>query len=337
MIRSDFSYWALSAVKRHLEAAGQGTTFVELSRGRLRAIRIPVPDVSTQEAIAGFLDRETARLDQLIEKKQRLVALLDERRAAFVSDAVTGRHLQDAPMKPTNSRYLTEIPEHWSLRRLKQLGRVRGGITLGRAISEGRETLSVEYLRVANVQAGHIDLSDVATIEVTREERERYKLQKGDILMNEGGDNDKLGRGAVWDGSIDPCIHQNHVFAVRPFESHVGLWVSFCSNARYGRDFFYLNSRQSTNLASISKTRLEEFPVTTPPAEEMAQLIVQIADKTKACRQLIDQISESIAGLSEFRAALITAAVTGQIDVTTWHKRGGTDRRLDAIQEEMAS
>src|SRR6185369_301168 len=111
------------------------------------------------------------------------------------------------------------------------------------------------YLRVANVQAGHIDLSDVAKIDLPSGEVGRYLLRKGDVLMNEGGDFDKLGRGAIWQGEIEPCVHQNHVFAVRPFGVSAE-WLNAITGAAFARFFFMGRSKQSTNLASISSTNL---------------------------------------------------------------------------------
>ena len=109
----------------------------------------------------------------------------------------------------------SSLPQGWRELRLKFIASVQTGMAKGKDLA-GTETVEVPYLRVANVQDGYLDLNDVATMAVPTADLNRYRLQIGDVLMNEGGDFDKLGRGHVWHGQIDPCIHQNHVFAVRP-------------------------------------------------------------------------------------------------------------------------
>lgn len=197
--------------------------------------------------------------------------------------------------------------------------------------------MEVPYLRVANVQAGWVDLTEVTTLDVLPDELERYCLKEGDVLMLEGGDNDKLGRGVVWDAQIRPCLHQNHVFAVRPKEPEVGEWIVLSTNSAHGRDFFFLNSKQSTNLASVAKSKVEQFPVPLPPEEERKAILKYVHEKAGTIEEAESKVEETTGRLRELRSALITAAVTGQIDPDTWHKRGDTDRRLEAIQKEVSA
>jgi len=297
--------------------------------------RPKVTDLETQKAIADFLDRETARIDQLIEKKQRILELLAEQKSGVVSKAVTVGLPERFDLEQTSSRFLPSVPVGWKVTRLKHLGRIRGGLTLGRTLPKETPTQATPYLRVANVQAGWIDLSDVAEIEATQSEVSRYSLRAGDILMNEGGDNDKLGRGAVWHAPFGPCLNQNHVFAVTPCNAQQAEWISLSTNAKYARDFFYFHSNQSTNLASICKTNLSEFPVALPPESELNQILERTKKRLGKIERLADTTRKSIDRMREFRSALITAAVTGQIDVATWGKQGTTDRRLDQIEEAM--
>ncbi|MFG6577466.1 restriction endonuclease subunit S [Sulfitobacter sp. 1A15333] len=335
----EFSRFAFQArqVRAHLEKMSKGTTRKILTRKDFTTIPFMLPDLATQRQIADFLDRESARIDLLIEKKQRLVALLGEQRAAAISSAVTVGLDEDAELVTTSSQYLPRVPATWRVWRLKHLAEIRGGLTLGRQILDDVETTLTPYMRVANVQAGWLDLSDVAEIPVTEVEKLRYRLKLGDVLMNEGGDNDKLGRGAVWKSEIETCVHQNHVFAVRPHDTRYSDWISLATNARYARDFFYLHSNQSTNLASISKTNLARFPVAFPPMDEMRATLDALWQRVVKLDQISEKTDASIERLKEYRAALITAAVTGQIDVSTYAKSGTPDRRLDAIQEEMGA
>jgi type I restriction enzyme S subunit len=216
-------------------------------------------------------------------------------------------------MKPSGVAWLGEIPAHWTVIELKRIADVSTGMAKGKEHA-GRSTISVPYLRVANVQNGYLDLEDIAFMEIPVSDLARYSLKRGDVLMNEGGDFDKLGRGCVWNGQIEPCITQNHVFAVRP-HSVRSEWLSAITGSDYAQFYFKTRSKQSTNLASISSTNLMELPVVLPPDDEVLRVLDAITEKTAACDQLLSAAGSAIDLLQERRAALISAAVTGQIDV----------------------
>jgi type I restriction enzyme S subunit len=272
-----------------------------------------IPPIAIQRAIAEYLDRETEQIDALIEAKQRLLALLAEKRRALIIYAVTHGLDPNAPMRYSGVEWIGKVPAHWEVANLKFVGEVRTGVAKGRNLGN-RETVHVPYLRVANVQDGYLDLSDVSEIEVLPEEVISYSLRKGDVLMNEGGDADKLGRGAVWDGSIDPCLHQNHVFAVRCYRINP-YWLNLVTGSDYAKAYFESRSKQSTNLASISATNLQELPVVLPPTEEQDAILRHVDKAVSNIEALLATTEKTISLLQERRAALVAAAVTGQIDV----------------------
>jgi type I restriction enzyme S subunit len=315
-VEGRYLFRAFSAypITSQFEIAANGITRYGLSQSAIGDAWFLLPPPDEQRAIAAFLDRQTAKIDALIAKKRELIAALHEKRSAIISHAVTKGLNPDAPMKDSGIEWVDTIPAHWQVQRLKFVADVRSGVAKGRKF-EGVKTVELPYLRVANVQAGHIDLSDVAEIEVTVSEIERYCLKVGDVLMNEGGDYDKLGRGAVWQGQIEPCLHQNHVFAVRPYQQSLSLWITTLTLAQYARFYFMINSKQSTNLASISSRNLSEFPVIMPPQSEREQILGYIENETRHIDRLTAKAEETIERLQEYRAALISAAVTGKIDV----------------------
>lgn len=140
------------------------------------------------------------------------------------------------------------------------------------------ETVEIPYLRVANVQDGFLDLSEIKKIKIPVEKKNRFLLQKGDVIMTEGGDFDKLGRGTIWDGQISPCAHQNHLFVVRTDCTKLNpFFLSYLSASSYGRLYFRLSSKQSTNLASINSTQLSHFPILLPPLEEQNNIVNTIS------------------------------------------------------------
>jgi len=168
------------------------------------------------------------------------------------------------------------IPKSWKLKPLSEVADVQTGIAKGgRRITD---TISLPYLRVANVQDGYLDLSYIKNIEVEKSKIERYMLKYGDVLLTEGGDFDKLGRGAVWKDKIKNCLHQNHVFAVRPnTDLIISEFLSILTGSQYGKTYFLKCSKQSTNLASINSSQLKEFPVLLPPINEQLAIVELIS------------------------------------------------------------
>lgn len=276
-------------------------------------IALPYPPIPEQAYIATFLDRETAKIDALIAEQEQLIALLKEKRQAVISHTVTKGLNPDVPMKDSGIEWLGEVPAHWCVTRLKFAATVQTGVAKGKDNS-GKETIEVPYLRVANVQDGYLDLDDVATIEIPSKDLARYSLKPGDVLMNEGGDFDKLGRGHLWEGAIAPCIHQNHVFAVRPFAVKPD-WLNLYTCSSCAQFYFMSRSKQSTNLASISSANILEMPLLIPPEGEAVRIVGLVGDRLNEYQNLINSAQAGITLLSERRSSLISAAVTGSIDI----------------------
>lgn len=284
----------------------------------MRNILISVPPFPEQSTIAAFLDHETAKIDALIAEQQLLIELLKEKRQTIISKTVTNGLNSDVAMKDSGIEWLGKVPAHWVVIALKRIADVQTGVAKGKDNST-RNTITVPYLRVANVQDGYLDLETVATIAIPEDDLDRYALKPGDVLMNEGGDFDKLGRGHVWDGQIDPCITQNHVFAVRPRKVS-SAWLNAVTGSDFAQFYFMTRSKQSTNLASISSTNLMELPVILPPEEEQEQILSFISCQTARFDTLTTEAQKAIELLQERRAALITATVTGKVDVRSFAK-----------------
>lgn len=295
------------------ERSASGVTRYGLGLDAIGRLYLPIPPLPRQRAIAAYLDRETAKIDAMIAAKERLLTLLAEKRRALITHAVTRGLDPDAPMKDSGVEWLGEIPEHWTLTRLKFLAEIRGGVTLGKSYGI-KPLIEVPYLRVANVQVGRVNLDEVKNISVPSEERDRYLLRAGDLLMTEGGDIDKLGRGCVWREQIAPCIHQNHVFAVRPHDVDPE-WLARWTDAEPSRAYFEITAKRSTNLASISGSNIGELPVLVPPGAETVQILSHIEHGMGQLDALSEHAGSTIQLLRERRSALIAAAVTGQVDV----------------------
>jgi type I restriction enzyme S subunit len=277
--------------------------------------KVPGPPIQEQRDIVSFLDRETARISALIGHKERLIALLEEKRQTVISHTVTCGLDPSPPVKDSGIPWLGMVPEHWTMTRLKFVAEIQSGLTLGKDYGE-RPLVERPYLRVANVQDGFLDLEEITTVQVPIADVSRHELRPGDVLMTEGGDFDKLGRGYVWEGQIQGCLHQNHVFAVRPIPNRLrSHYLSAVMTSAHGRNYFTFTSQQSTNLASTNATKLGNFPIPLPNADEQNRILAAISERSDVASRTLDRIRDGIARLHEYRIALVSAAVTGQIDV----------------------
>lgn len=183
---------------------------------------------------------------------------------------------------------------------LAQVADIAAGITLGRKTKE-TELVQVPYLRVANVQDGHLLLTDLKTIAATRREIEKWALKDGDLLLTEGGDLDKLGRGACWRSQVPLCIHQNHIFRVRlPADSYDPDYVSFQIASPYGKAYFLAHAKKTTGIASINQRVLGAFPLMSPPLSEQRRIAADLKDQlaeVEAARQAARAQLREIDGL----------------------------------------
>ena len=310
------------------------TGLANLNGTTIGEIQVATPPLDEQAYIVSFLDHETARIDALVEEQRLLIELLKEKRQAVISHAVTKGLDPDVPMKDSGVEWLGEVPAHWMVGPLRWYATIQGGIAKGKRYDVDIPTVELPYLRVANVQDGYVDLSKVNTVTVAVSEIERFSLQSGDVLMNEGGDNDKLGRGAVWDGEIADCLHQNHVFAIRPNQYLSSCWLSIFSRSSAARSYFYLYSKQSTNLASISGSNVMSCPLPIPPIKEQRRILKNLQKQMARIEMLMEEGQNSIDLLQERRSALISAAVTGKIDVRGWQRPPGSSSSTEATAGE---
>jgi type I restriction enzyme S subunit len=216
------------------------------------------------------------------------------------------------PVKPDTSD-LPELPEGWVSASLDMLGEIASGVAKGTKRNPEIPVREVPYLRVANVQRGFLDLSEIKTILATEPDIAELTLQPGDILFNEGGDRDKLGRGWIWRGEVSNCIHQNHVFRMRPFLSEIVPELISHHGNTFGKTWFQNAGKQTTNLASINMTMLRIFPVPLAPAceqQEILSLLQQQLDN-------LDQQEKSVVlGLKQSTAQrknILKSAFTGQL------------------------
>ncbi|MGN5630848.1 restriction endonuclease subunit S [Streptomyces sp. AC154] len=243
------------ATRNQVRAMATGTSagMKNISQRQIRRLMVPRASLEQQRrivAVHAAFERRIGALEQVLSK-------LDVAREALSAQALGGQG------------------EGWPLRPLDEVAAVAAGVTLGsEPVGEG--TIELPYLRVANVLDGRIDTAEVKSVRILRAQRERFALRKGDLLLTEGGDLDKLGRGAVWDGRIDVCLYQNHVFRVRCGARMLPDFLALYTSSTEGRAYFQRVGKQTTNLASINSTQVKKMPVPVPPIEEQERLLSPI-------------------------------------------------------------
>jgi type I restriction enzyme S subunit len=194
---------------------------------------------------------------------------------------------------------------------LGDIAAISSGITLGNEYS-GSDAVEVAYLRVANVQDGYLDLSEVKTVKIPPSHVSKYLLEDGDVLMNEGGDFDKLGRGTIWGGEVEDCCHQNHVFKVRAHRSKLfPEYLAYWSASSFGKSYFIMNSKQSTNLASINSSQLKKFPVLVQSLDEQEKIL----GKLMAIDGNISKLELDIDKNKRIKKGLMQDLLTGKIKI----------------------
>lgn len=290
----------------------------------MKNIQIAIPDLETQTAIADFLDRETARIDHLIEKKERLTELLKVKERSAVSALAFGGVDQNATKKSSGLPWRGPYPAHWKESRLKALFRT----TKKQGYPD--ETVLSVYREFGVIEKSSRDDNH----NKTPEDISAYQLvEPGDLVINKM----KAWQGSLGISEMRGVTSPDYVVMKATHNEH-SLYLHHLLRAHPMPNVYQLNS----NGIRIDQWRLEPdrflcLPVYLPPLSEQ-RLIAQKIDQTvQTTRHLSSKVELTIERLKEYRSALITAAVTGQIDIASYGKSGATDRTLDRMENEMSA
>jgi type I restriction enzyme S subunit len=284
---------------------------VRSTLGAEEVLELPllIPPYEAQTAIVDYLDAETARIDALVAKKQRLVNLLEERKVGLAHEMITGSSIDCSTRRRTHE-WLGAIPTDWPFAPVGS----KYSVVLGRMLNPERTSGKdmKPYIRNANVRWDYVDVTDIAEMEFPLSERAKYALKVGDLLINEGGAG--VGRSAIWQGALSECYFQKSVLRLRPIADARPEWMVECMRVAVAQNVLLVEG----NLATIPHVPAEalrpmRFPF--PPAEIQDALLAQLRSELNRDQEVNRNLQSQIGLLLERRQAVITAAVTGQLDI----------------------
>ncbi|MCC6924138.1 MAG: restriction endonuclease subunit S [Nitrosomonas sp.] len=285
--------------------SSQTTNIANISVRTLSTVKIPLPSLNEQKRIADKLDSILARVDACRERLDRIPAILKRFRQAVLAAATSGKLTEEWRNETGNDN-------PWRTVRLAEIAHIQGGVTKD-SKKQSLNDEEVPYLRVANVQRGYLDLGDMKIIRIPTTKLNTLLLEPGDILFNEGGDIDKLGRGWIWEGQIERCSFQNHVFRARLYDKkNQPKYISWWGNYR-GLNYFLRSGKQTTNLASINKSMLSELPINLPSSEEQTEIVRRVEELFAYADRIEARYHAARARVDKLTPAILAKAFRGEL------------------------
>jgi type I restriction enzyme S subunit len=300
----------------------QTSTIFQLTNGTINAFQIPLPPPAEQQSIAAFLDRETGRLDRLVAKKRELIERLKEKRTALISRTVT-RGLPPAaaradglpdnpPLKPSGADWLGEIPEHWDVKPVKSVARIGNGSTPSRDNPNYWEEGVYPWLNSSVVNQERITDAEEFVTTLALQECHLPKILPPAVLIGITGQGRTRGMASTL--LFEATINQ-HVAYVKPYSSRAE--VGFLRRV-FDMVYPFLRSESDgggSTKGAITCEQVANLKVPVPPLPEQAAIAAYLDLETAKLDALVGKVEEAVERLLEYRTALITAAVTGKIDV----------------------
>lgn len=338
-------------VTDYVKEVNHGATRDGINTQQLLALPVVLPPLNEQHRIVEAIETQFTRLDAAVTALKRSQANLKRYRAAVLKAACEGRlvpteaELAQAegrsyetasvllerilaerrrkweaenpkkryqePVAPDTSG-LPELPEGWCWVKLDQVADISGGLTK----NSKRDSLPYQlpYLRVANVYADRLALEDVQVIGVTKSEVDRVLLKKNDLLIVEGnGSPEQIGRVAIWDGSIEPCLHQNHLIKARFSHINVVGYVRYWLLSVGGRDVIMRVASSTSGLYTLSLSKVSDLVVPLPPLAEQQRIVAEVERRLSLIDQLEKTIEADLVRANRLRQSILKRAFAGQL------------------------
>ncbi len=342
-----YVYYFISSQGFRREAAHRMTGAVGQKRvpqSFLEEALIPVPLFEDQQSVVAEIDKQFSRLDEAVANLRRVKANLKRYKAAVLKAAVEGKLTEDwrkqhpdvEPARKLLDRILTErrekwsgkgkykepdapdttgfpsLPNGWTWSRLEQLGVTFGGLT--KNPKRTKFTKKLPYLRVANIYANELRLNEIEHIGVQDSELDKLLLCKGDLLVVEGnGSKSQIGRLAIWDGSIDPCVHQNHLIKVRLVVGSMNKWILCWLLSPAGRHFIEEVSSSTSGLYTLSVNKVGDLPIVVPPLAEQEQIAAEVERRLSVIEELEATVEANLTRADRLRQSVLADAFSGKL------------------------
>ncbi|MFJ3507698.1 restriction endonuclease subunit S [Streptomyces luteogriseus] len=313
-VDSRFFGYQLESAKEYLQAQGLGTTFLELSSSALAQVPVVAPSREQQRRIADFLDAETARFEALAYKRARQIEGLAERELALIVDMLSGS-CKSGEGRPTGWPWLPEIPAEWSVGPVYAYFSTELGKMLNAERASGPDQRP--YLRNANVHWYTIETDDLASMDFSPDEVSRYSVRQGDLLVCEGGAG--VAEAAVWDGRLQECYFQKSLHRVRRAGPVPVEWLMYWLRLAKACGVFEAEGNIAT-IPHLTGEQLRQYRIPIP--NDGDSLVKRIGEEIAGLTSVRTKLMQAQNLLAERRQTLITAAVTGQIDVSAASGRG---------------
>jgi type I restriction enzyme, S subunit len=293
-INNKFFWLFLQTIETKLMSGSKGVGVQNISSNDIEDIEFSLPPLSEQQRIVAKIDSLFSELENGVTLLKTIKTQLTLYRQAVLKWAFEQGHSA-------------------KIVKLCDIADIVGGITKGRDLTKC-ETIFLPYLRVANVQDGYLDLTNIKKIKLKLEEKNKYLLQMDDVLYTEGGDKDKLGRGTIWKNEIKECVHQNHIFRAR-INTKMALpkYVAYFSLTKSAKDYFFKKAKQTVNLASINMTVLRLLSIPLPNLPEQLAIVSAIESRLSVCDKLEQTIDQTLALSAFLRQSILKKAFEGQL------------------------
>lgn len=317
-----FYGYLLSNSSTELNIRGKGTTFLELSGDELGAFKVPFPPLPEQHTIAAFLDRETGKIDELVAEQERLIALLKEKRQATISHAVTKGLNPDAPMKDSGIEWLGEVPLGWEVVTAKRVTGIfvpqRNKPVLNTE-ADGEYWVTMEQMRNEEITTSDLWVSEAAA----RDAGTRV-LKVGAVIASCVG---TFGLAAI--NKVDVIINQQ-LQAFIPTKQIDARFLVYCVIISKG---YFESIGTAATISYVNQSGFENLPLVLPEIKEQSAIVAFLDSETAKIDALVSEAQQAIGLLKERRSALISAAVTGKIDVRNSDRSDKTDLSEDFPDE----
>ena len=310
----DYAYYSLIAVRKQLNPLSSGSTFDSVSRRDVAGMRIVLPSLPEQRTIATYLDRETGRIDALIEKKEQLIDLLEEKRTALISRVVTKGLDEEVEMQDSGVEWLGEIPAHWGTAKLKFLSHsLQTGPFGSQLHSDEYITGGTPVINPSHLVGGQIEPEEGVTVDADTKQRiARHELSVGDLVFARRGE---LGRCAMVTEDEEGWLCGTGSIRLRPDQEKVDpVYLNWICSTRGVAEQFDLKSVGST-MNNLNTDILGALTISLPPLHEQRRIAHHLRKQTSKIDTLTDTVQSGVEQLRGYRTALISAAVTGQIDI----------------------